>query len=407
MDPELRARFNAGFTPELHERVCRDMARRHGIETFEFRLAESPVFLSPEQRDACESAARGIVAEMSRKDVVARGAERIPERFRVPSTDALPHMACVDMALAAGPSGKIVPRLIEAQGFPSLYGMQVLQGDVWSDALAGVPGMPAAGYSLYWGGLDRESYLSLLRKTVIGDADPNEVVLLDIAPEKQKTRPDFLATEKLLGVRAVCITTLVREGRRLLAPLGRRLVPVRRIYNRVVFDELESKKIAAPFDWREPLDVTWVPHPNWYWIWSKASIPHLRHEAVPEARFLSEVGEWPRDLSRYVLKPLFSFAGRGVVVDVDRAAIERIPAAERHDWLLMEKVEYAPALVTPDGAGVKVEIRALFLRPDGATALVPAVNLCRLSRAKMHGVDFNKDLPWTGSSVALWRYKGV
>jgi len=403
MDAGLSERFDAAFSPALHDRVRSDMERRHGIEKFGFRLAESPVFLSRELRAACERAARGIVAEMSRPDVVARGAERIPERFRVPATDALPHMACVDMALAVGPDGtSIVPRLIEAQGFPSLYGMQVLQADVWLDALADVPGMPR-GLTPYWSGLDREAYLALLRRTVVGDADPAEVVLLDIAPETQKTRPDFLATEKLLGVRAVCVTKLVREGRALRAKLGDRLVPVKRIYNRVVFDELESKRIAPPFDWREPLDVAWVPHPNWYWIWSKASIPLLRHEAAPEARFLSDVERPPEDLSRFVLKPLFSFAGRGVVVDVDRAAIERIPVAERRDWLLMEKVEYAPAMRTPDGASVKVEIRVLFLRPDGARELVPAVNLCRLSRAKMHGVDFNKDLPWTGSSLALWR----
>jgi len=400
VEPGLRSAFNAAYGPHVHDYVTREMARRHGLDGFSFRLAETPVLLSHRIRDACEAAAREIVEEMSRAAVISHGGERIPDRYRVPATDVLPHMAVVDFALCSGPGGEIVPRLIEAQGFPSLYAMQVIQGDVWAEALAGMPGLPRE-WSWFFSGLSRDEYLALLRRTVVGDADPDQVVLLDIVPEKQKTRADFIATEKFLGVRAACVTALVREGRKLFVPREGKLVPVKRIYNRVVFDELEAMGIVPPFDWRERLDVTWVPHPNWYWIWSKATIPRLSHSAVPRAEFLSDVDLASIDLSRRVLKPLFSFAGRGVVIDVTRETIDAIPEKSRRDWLLMEKVEYAPKLLTPSGVGVKVEIRVLLLRPDGEDALVPAINLCRLSRAKMHGVDHNKDLDWVGSSIGV------
>jgi hypothetical protein len=160
------------------------------------------------------------------------------------------------------------------------------------------------------------------------------------------------------------------------------------------------------FDYRDDLDVVWAAHPIWYWVWSKYTLPFLRHPAAPRTRRLSEVESLPEDLERYILKPIFSFAGRGVIVDLDRAAVDAIPEAERGNYLLQEKVEYAPALVAPDGSGVKAEIRMMFLRPEGAYDMTLAINLARLSRGKMHGVDHNVGLPWVGSSVALWPSDG-
>ena len=414
MDPELRRLYNRAYSDRVYERVRRAMADRLDTPDFAaplagtpepFRLAETPVLFSPALRDRCHRAAVEILEQMRRPEVVAACTASIPEQFRVPGTDREPHTLAIDFALVRGADGEIEPRLIECQGFPSLYAMQVVQGDIWVETLAELPGLDR-GFTTYWPGIDRAEFIELLRRTIVGSADPAEVVLLDIDPPTQKTRPDFVATEKLVGVRAVCLTAIRREGRRLLAPLnGNRaggFALVRRIYNRVIFDELVSKGIEAPFDYRSELDVTWVPHPNWYWIWSKATIPYLDHPAVPRAWLLSTLDRWPEDLERYVLKPLYSFAGRGVIVDVDRAALDRIPEAARHEWMLMEKVDYAPALLTPSGHGVKVELRVLFLRPDDAPKLIPATNLCRLSRAKMHGVDYNKDFDWVGSSVAMW-----
>jgi hypothetical protein len=415
MDPELRRLYNAAYTPAIYERVRRAMADRLLTPAFAapldrppepFRLAETPVLFSPELRAQCQRAAVEVLDQLRRPEVIAEGAARIPEAYRVPDLDPEPHTLAIDFALVRGANGALEPKLIECQGFPSLYAMQVVQGDVWAEVLAGMPGLNRK-WSTYWEGCDRARYLDLLRRTIVGDADPESVVLLDIDPPTQKTRPDFIATEDLLGVRAVCVTELKREGRQLLAPLGSgggpgRFAPVRRIYNRVIFDELVAKGITPPFDYQTALDVQWVPHPNWYWIWSKAAMPLLDHPAVPRAYFLSDLERWPEDLERWVLKPLFAFAGRGVIVDVDRAALAAIPHTARSEWMLMEKVEYAPALMTPDGHGVKVELRVLFLRPDDGFGLVPATNLCRLSRAKMHGVDYNKDFDWVGSSVALW-----
>lgn len=377
------------------------MAERLDTSRFEFRLAETPLMLPPGLRERCERTACEILADLRRPEVTAACRKAIPPRFDMPRMDAEPHFMSIDLAIVREPDGSLGPRLIELQAFSSLYAMTFVQGEIWGEVLSSIRGMPSRWTSLF-SGLDRSSYLRLLGRTILADAAPEEVVLLDIDPASQKTRPDFHATADLLGVRSVCVSELKREGKRLLAPRNGRLLPVRRILHRVVFDELDRRHVPMCFDYRDDLDVTWVAHPNWYWVWSKFTLPHISHPALPATRYLSDVEEVPEDLDRFILKPLFSFAGQGVKVDLDRSVMEGIPPAERHEWLLQEKVEYAPDLKAPDGSGVKAEIRMMFLRPDDADRLVLAINLVRLSRGKMHGVDHNKGLDWVGSSIAVW-----
>jgi hypothetical protein len=395
MDQRFRSLFNEQFTPKLYETYQRDLSRRLD-STFEFRLAETPVFLTDDFKERAVEAATAIVGQLSAPATIERMKAAIPERWNTPGMDKLPNFSQVDFAVVYE-NDVLVPKLIELQGFPSLTALQVVQRDAWKDAMATLDGLDLA-WSCWFSGYDRESFLDLARRTIIGLHDPAEVILMDLDPRTQKTYPDFAATKLLFGVDPVCPTTLVKRGKQLFRADG---TPVRRIYNRVVFDELISKGIELPFDYREELDVEWTPHPNWYWVWSKYSLPFLRHESVPQATFLSELDRIPDDLSRYVLKPLFSFAGAGVNVEPTRADIDAIPASERHAWCLQEKIEYDPALRAVDGGGVKIEMRMMFLRPDDEEKPILAQNLIRLSRGKMLGVDFNKQFTWVGSSVGL------
>jgi hypothetical protein len=395
MDERFRQLFNSQFTPAVYDRYVRELSRRLD-STFEFRLAETPLFLPDDFKQKATDSARAIVEQLSDPALIERMKAAIPERWNTPGMDALPNLAQVDFAVVRE-NGTLVPKLIELQGFPSLTSLQVIQRDVWKETLAEMNGLDVA-WSCWYSGYDREAFLDLARRTIVGVHDPAEVILMDLDPPRQKTWPDFAATKLLFGVDPVDPATLVRRGRRLFRADG---TPVRRIYNRVVFDELIQKGTQLPFDYREELDVEWAPHPNWYWVWSKYSLPFLRHPSVPRATFVSDLGRIPDDLSGYVLKPLFSFAGGGVNIEPTRADIDAIPASERHAWCLQEKIEYEPALQAADGGGVKMEIRLMFLRPDDEPKPILAQNLVRLSRGKMLGVDFNKQFTWVGSSVAL------
>jgi len=394
MDPRYRALFNSQFTPELYDRYQRDLERRLDC-TFEFRLAETPLFLPEDFTRRAVESAQAIVAQLSEPALIEKMKAAIPERWNTPGMDALPNLSQVDFAVVRE-NGTLVPKLIELQGFPSLTSFQIVQRDAWRDALATLNGLDR-DWSCWFSGYDRASFLELARRTIVGDHDPAEVILMDLDPPRQKTYPDFAATKLLFGVDAVDPTTLTKRGNQLFRGNTR----VRRIYNRVVFDELISKGIELPFDYREELDVEWAPHPNWYWVWSKYSLPFLRHESVPRATFVSELEAIPDDLSRYVLKPLFSFAGGGVNIEPTRADVEAIPEADRHAWCLQEKIEYEPALQAAGGGGVKIEIRLMFLRPDDESKPILSQNLIRLSRGKMLGVDFNKQFTWVGSSVGI------
>lgn len=396
MDQRFRQLFNSQFTPAIYEQYTRELSRRLD-SNFEFRLAETPLFLPDDFKQKATESANAIVEQLSDPALIERMKAAIPARWNTPGMDALPNLAQVDFAVVRDANDNLVPKLIELQGFPSLTSMQIVQRDVWRETIAQMDGLDIA-WSCWYSGYDRVAFLDLARRTIVGANDSAEVILMDIDPPRQKTYPDFAATKLLFGVDAVCPTSLVKRGRQLFRADG---TPVRRIYNRVVFDELIQKGIELPFDYREELDVQWAPHPNWYWVWSKYSLPFLRHESVPRATFVSDLETIPDDLSGYVLKPLFSFAGGGVNVEPTRADVDAIPASERHAWCLQEKIEYEPALQAVDGGGVKIEIRMMFLRPDDEPKPILAQNLVRLSRGKMLGVDFNKQFTWVGSTVAL------
>lgn len=399
MHAQHRAAFNAAWTDGLYRHYVALLEKKTGCE-FHFRLTETPVFIPDALRDRLASAAREIVDQLSDPATIGRMREAIPAAWNAPGMDALPNFAQVDFAIVRDADGTLVPRLIELQGFPSLTVLQTIERDAWTETLAAVRGLDREWSA--WFGVDREGFLDLARRTIVGDHAPEDVILLDLDPPRQKTYPDMAATKIVLGVDPVCPSDLEKEGRRLFRRVGGKRVRVERIYNRVVFDELQKSAMKIPFDFRDELEVEWAPHPNWYWVWSKYSLPFLHHPAVPEATFVSDLTTVPDDLSRYVLKPLFSFAGGGVNVDPTRDDLDAIPDADRHQWCLQEKIEYEPALTAVDGGGVKVEVRMMFFRPDDEPRPILAQNLCRTSRGKMLGVDFNKEFTWVGGTVGLW-----
>jgi len=392
--PSLRRAYNTAYTDDKYRAYHRRLEQEAGCE-IPFRLAETPVFLPPELRDEMVEASFEIWRQLTRPEALERSKAAVPEVFDVPGGDERPVFAVTDFAIVRGEGGRLEPKLIELQGFPSLYAFQIFQSRALQDLCPGREGL-----DYFLSGLDFESYRRDVGDAILAGLPPENVVLLDIDPPHQKTSVDFAFTEKLWDVRAVCPTKVEKRGRELWYDRDGKKTRILRIYNRVIFDELALKKVALPFDFCEPLDVAWAGHPNWYFRWSKYALPGLSHPTVPEAHFLSDLTSVPDDLENWVLKPLFSFAGGGVQVDVTPADVAAVPAAERPRTLLMRKVEYAPVVETTDGRSSRVEIRILFIWKHGNP--FPVTTLARLSQGKMMGVSFNKDRTWVGSSGCLW-----
>lgn len=401
MEAEFRRRFNAAYTDELYRRYLADFAR-NCTAPVDMQIAETPVFLPGPLRERAERAGNDILAQLCEPARLEKMRAAVPDRWNAPGETPFPSFAIIDFAIVRE-GGELDVKLIELQGFPTLIGYETAQFDAWNAALQTIPGLDIP-WTCWFEGLSRDAFLDLARRTILGSRAPEETILMDIDPPNQKTYPDFAATFTLFGVTPVCPTSLIKRGKRLYRRgLDGGELPVARIYNRVIFDEVERKRIELPFDFRDDLEVEWAPHPNWFWMWSKYSLPFLDHEAVPRATLVSELETLPSDVAaNYVLKPLFSFAGAGVNVAPSAADVAAIPADQRAGWCLQEKIEYAPALQALDGGGVKVELRLIYLRPDDAPAFTLAQNLCRLSRGKMMGVDHNKDHTWVGSSIGIW-----
>lgn len=393
MDPGQRQRFNADFTPAKYAQLL------HCVNTTErwpadFRIGETPVFLTSEFTDELVGAANEILSLTRTPEFAGHAATAIPAGLEVPNETPHPTFVAIDFGICTDESGRLTPRLIELQGFPSLYGFQFHLLDCMRRAYPAIP----ADWTSSFQGLQDDDYLAILREGVVGSEPVENVILLELDPEKQNTRIDFANTDRLLGVRPVNVTSLRKEGRELFYDRHGRKTRVHRIYNRVIFDELQRRPdVKLPFSFQDELDVAWAGHPNWYFKISKHSLPYLKTKHTSPAYFADEFPA-SESISDYVLKPLYSFSGLGVDLKPTQNKLQEL--SKPGEWILQRKVDYAAFLPTPDGALSKAEIRMMFVWPDdGEPVLVN--NLVRLSQGAMMGVKFNKDKTWVGSSIAL------
>jgi len=393
MIPELRRQFNQNFTPEKYRAFLRRIDEICGTHV-PFRLSETPCFFPQSLIDRMARDGEQLIRQLvDNPQYHAQSEDAIPAEFRVPNEAPHPMFVQVDFGLVRGADGGFDPKLVELQAFPSLY---AYQGPL-SQAYIDMYGLEASGLQYWLSGLNPDSYRALLHRAIVGSHDPENVILMEIHPQQQKTLPDFLLTEKMLGVRAVDIVDIKQAGSRLYYESNGQLVPIRRIYNRAIVDELQRKNIKLAFDWRDDLDVEWAGHPNWYFRISKFSIPYLKHRSVPRTWFLDELPEIPSDLEHYALKPLYSFAGLGVVIAPKAEDIAAIPAAKRPHYILQERMNFEPVVETPFG-GTKAEVRVMYVWLE---ELRPVLTIIRMGRGLMMGVDHNKNLEWVGASAGL------
>ncbi len=394
MIESARKRFNAAFTPEKYQTFLSDIASDFGFAPT-FRIAETPFFIPKALETQILDGCHQVIDFIKRPDFRELTQQSIELNTAVPNEDAHTQFLAIDFGICEE-DGKIIPKLIEVQGFPTIINFQFA---LYRKILNHYPFL--SDYSPYPGAANEDSYLKLLRRVVVGKYTPAEVVLLEIEPQKQNTRIDFHYAHRDLEIPIVCVTDVIKEGKALFYknPNGEK-VRIRRIYNRVIFDELNLRKdLNLAFSFEEELDVEWAGHPNWYTRISKFILPYLHGPYFIETTRLSELESIPEDLENYVLKPLFSFSGAGVIFNVSREDLDAVE--DKNLFILQKKVRYAPVIQSPDG-NVKVEVRVFCLWPEEDESPTLIGNLARLSRGEMIGVKFNKDKDWVGGSIGLF-----
>jgi hypothetical protein len=385
--PSRRRIFNRDFQPAKYRRFL-DLLEEQFGEPAPFRHSETPCFFAASLIDTMARYGQEIVAELlANPQYLADSEHAIPAAYRAPNEARVPLFVQADFGL----DQNLQPKLVEIQGFPSLYAYQPVMAEAYREAYRIDPALEE-----FPCGLQGTKYRALLGEAIVGRHDAENVVLLEIEPGAQKTRHDFVMTQRMYGVRAVDIRAVRKERNRLFYERAGKLVPIRRIYNRAIVDELERRNIELPFDFRDELDVEWAGHPNWFFRLSKFSLPYLKHASVPPTRFLNQVDE-VADPGRYVLKPLFSFAGSGVIVGPTAEQIAAVPPDRRQDHILQERVDFRPVVDTPLGTA-KVEVRIMYLWLD---RMRPVNTIIRMGRGAQMGVDHNKGLEWVGASAAF------
>jgi hypothetical protein len=399
MIPSLRQDFNARFTDEKY-RAMRAELDRVTRTAIDLRVAETPVFLpSAMVAEMVEAGAAMTLQLLGNPEYLRMAEDAIPPAFRVANTDAHPNFMTADFGLVRERDGSLSPRLVELQAFPSVYGYQSALSAAYVNAFKLDPDLSQHL------GASEEQYWEALREVIVGDHDPANVILMEVTPEKQKTLPDFRVHEDRLGIRTVDISKVRQRGARLFYDRDGVETPVERIYNRAIADEMLRKQITPGFDLTADLDVAWAGHPNWYFLISKFSLPFLQHPAVPPSVFLDEWmrGEHqdrlPAERSDWILKPLFSFAGKGIEFAPTDELMHSIPSDQRRDYLLQQRMHFEPTVETPLGL-TQAEIRIMYVWPDHG-ALRAINTLVRLGRGKMMGVDHNRDQLWVGASAGL------
>ncbi|HMK03904.1 MAG TPA: hypothetical protein VK489_06925 [Ferruginibacter sp.] len=394
MIKELRERFNAEFTKEKYDAYMVKLEALHP-GSLDFRNAETPVFVPATFRDKMLGACDDIIDVITDPKFPSLTERGIPDNVRVPNESARAECIVFDFGICENENGELEPQLIEMQGFPTLYAFQAFHSELTAE-YANLP----ANFSPYLNGYTKETYIQLLKEIIVGDHDPKNVILLEIFPEQQKTRIDFYCTEQLLGIKTVCLTKLIAEGNKLFYDNNGIKTAVERIYNRLIFDDLQKQEdLGNVVDLTKDYDVEWVPHPNWFYRISKFTLPFIHNPYVPKTYFLNELKQMPGDLENYVLKPLFSFAGMGVVIDVTQQDIDNVKDPE--NWILQRKVKYADVIKTPDEPA-KAEIRLFYFWKNGWARPKGVHNLARLSKGKMIGTRYNKNKEWVGGNVAFF-----
>ncbi|MFZ4928821.1 hypothetical protein [Chryseobacterium sp. Mn2064] len=391
MIPKYRKQFNQEFSQEKYQKLKDILKQKGGVEPT-FRISESPLFLTKDFENKLIEASESIITQI--KNLPAETIQKaVPDNCRVPNDTDKPHFFTIDFGICRSENGEIEPQLIELQAFPSLYAFQKTYEETFCEVY---PFLDAIKNHM-----PHEAFTNYLKELIVGDEHPDHVILLEIFPEQQKTAIDFALTEKLLGIKTVCLTKVKKQGKKLFYEHDGKLIEIKRIYNRVIFDELDNiPDLITEFDFREEVDVKWITHPNWFFKISKFLLPLLKHQFVPKSYFLHEFPEH-ENLDHFVLKPLFSFAGSGVNLNPTKEITEAIQ--DKENYILQRKVTYEPIFEDIKGEFSKAEIRLLYIWRENDERPILLENLGRMTKAAMVNVDFNKkDAIWIGSSNAFF-----
>ena len=351
MIDKYRQLFNSQFTDKKYQEFKDDIASDFNYAPT-FRMGETPFFVSNELKAQILEGCSDVIKLIQQKDFKKLTDKSLELNQKVPNEDEHTTFLAIDFGICEE-NGVVIPKLIEVQGFPSLYNYQI---NLYEKFVKHYPFL--SELTPFINGISIEEYYDTLEEVICNNHPKENVILLEIEPEKQNTKIDFYYCRRDLGIPIVCVTEIIKKGKQLFYKNDEgEEIQVKRIYNRVIFDELDLRTdLKLNFHFSDDLDVEWAGHPNWFFRISKFILPMLKGKYFIETTLLSDLKVIPEDLENYVLKPLFSFSGSGVIFHVKKEDVEAV--VEKELYILQKKVNYIPIVQSPEGK-VKCEVRVL------------------------------------------------
>ena len=260
------------FRPEHYTGVAAKVLELAGLAPT-FRLCESPVFLSDDLAQRLLESANSVSDVLADPTALEATAAAIADPYWSVPASMTTHSSSFTTTPSVGRA------IISCRGSSSCRASRRctaskpnLRRPFGKTRISRATRIPTSTAST------RTSYFELLRQAVLGDHDAAKVILLEIDPWRQNTAVDFASTRRHLGIPVVGLDELRREGRQLFYETDGERRPVKRIYNRVILDELllhPDRKFD--YNFKEEVDVEWAGHPDWFLRISKHTLPALAH----------------------------------------------------------------------------------------------------------------------------------
>lgn len=390
MFTKIREQFNAVFDISQSKNIWDDIDKEFpGYR--DFKIAEIPVFLDNELKSKLLMAGNTCLDVILAPDFIQKN---MGSEFQFGQKNSKPDFICLDFAITLNEHDEFIPKLIEAQGFPTLLGFQqYLTGKFKKHCQ--IP----SGFTSHFNRINAfhfsEKIGSILKQ--YGD----DTVLLEAYPEKQRTRLDFKLTEAYWGIKTVCLSQIEANSGKLYYKTGDNLKPINAIYNRVIIEEVVKTypELLTKIELLKEVEVSWISHPDWYYLISKAALPLFKGPYVPSSKIFYKGDDIPENLEDYILKPLFEYGGDGVQLDLNQSIFES--CLENVPYLLQQKVRYADCILLPNGQKRKAEIRLIYGQEPSKKRPTLLANLTRLSDSGWMNTSQNFT-DFTGGSIAFF-----
>src|SRR6218665_704861 len=179
MNINYRSLFNSNFTTDKYEKFIDDITSDFDYKVT-FRIGESPFFITDELKEQLLEGCQEVINFIQKEDFKKLTDRALELNRKVPNEDNHTTFLAIDFGICEEENGEIVPKLIEVQGFPSLFNFQ---NHLSQKFVSHYPFL--SELTPFLSGLNADSYLKLVEEAIRNNHPKENVILLEIEPRSE------------------------------------------------------------------------------------------------------------------------------------------------------------------------------------------------------------------------------